>query len=164
MDESYLRGNLLRNPHVFQAPALPHPHGRAESPASFQLAHHPLCSKKLALLSVFQFFANFRRRFARLSHGPNWETDRAHLRMPAAAVTFADAREIMTQWLPNPWIRAHRDLRAEARCRNRDRVGRIGEQVIWNEFVVAFYSKLDQIEIDHAVIAGSRSANDVDGA
>src|SRR5438874_2709898 len=114
MDELYPHGNLSKSQGVFQEPALPRRHGRAETPASFQPVHHPQCSKELAPLSIPQFFSNFRRGFARLSKGPNWETDRAHLRMTAAAVTFADAGQIMTQWLAHPWIRAHRDLCAEA--------------------------------------------------
>ena len=76
---------------------------------------------------------------ARALQFAGWQADGACPRVAAAAVPFADARQVVPRLRGRPRVRAHRNPGAETRGAHRHRVHGLREQVVGDEPVVAFH-------------------------
>src|SRR4051812_47220085 len=96
---------------------------------------------------LFKAFAEFGDYLARYGSGAfdfvGLERDRADYRMAAAAVALADGGDVVAARARAEGVRADGDFRAEGAARDRDRVGRLGADVVGDELVEAQQSLFD---------------------
>src|ERR1035441_4566361 len=111
---------------------------------------------------TLQLRYNFRRDSPGLRQLAGSQADGAHARVSAAAVAFANRRQVVRGLPWGPWIRTHGNLCAETGAAHRNRIRGIRKQVIRNELVVALHIAPVEIEEHHPAVFAGTVADDLD--
>src|SRR5579863_8172360 len=81
------------------------------------------------------------------------ERDGTYAGVSAAAVAFADLRQVYYRFLGSPWVGPDRHLHAEAALAKSHAIDRFGMKIVRNELVVAFEILIGDVEKNCAVFA-----------